>query len=150
MKKKKAVKKKALTPEFIEEKILDPIKAQPLVPIIENGAIDTWEDRMSGEIETDNNIKSVSKELFSKKDLDLRTEVSHDEINDVTRLRFLEERFKVRNIEPLVQSFLALRVSKDRKSRREFIEGLQTENRNASGGGFWDKFLGRGNNGGQQ
>lgn len=105
------------------------------------------EDNLSQEVESDNSIKSVSKELFNKESIDLKTEVTHDEINHLTRMRFLEQKFQTENIDVLINSFLRLRVSKNRKSRAEFINALQTENRNAQGSGFsLSKLFGGGSN----
>jgi hypothetical protein len=108
------------------------------------------ETSLSQTVESENTIKSVSKELFTHSNIDVKTEVSHDEINNLTRLRFLRDRFNVQNVDTLTQSFLALRVSKDRKSRREFIEALQSENRSSQGGNFLSKMFGGGGGGGNQ
>lgn len=107
------------------------------------------EDSLSQPMESDNNIKTVSKELFNKGGIDLKTEVSHDEIIHITKLRFLEQKFGIYNIDNMVESFLGLRVSKDRKSRAEFIDALQTENRNRGGGGLMGRLFGQ-NSGGNQ
>lgn len=103
---------------------------------------DLLETSLQQEVETENNIKSVSKELFNKKEVEVKTEVSHNEINNVTRLLFLEDRLLVSNVEVLIDNFLALRISKNRRSRREFVEALQTETKNTSGGGFLSKLFG--------
>jgi len=93
------------------------------------------ETSLSQTFEQENSIKTVSKELFNTNGIELKSEVDHDEINNITRLHFLKEKFGISNVDTLVSSFLRLRVSKDRKSRREFIEALQTENRNSNPGG---------------
>lgn len=99
-------------------------------------------------IEHEDSIKSVAKQLFTHDVIDLKTDISHNEINNLTRLRFLQEKFKVgkqdRAIDNVINSFLRLRVSKDRKSRAEFIAALQTENRNTQGGSIWSRMLGAG------
>lgn len=104
------------------------------------------ENTLQTEVEQEHHVKSVSKELFNKENIDLKTEVSHDEINHITKIRFLQNKFEVDNVDILLKSFLNLRVSKKRQSRREFIDALQTENRNAQGGGFMSKLFGGGNN----
>lgn len=100
-------------------------------------------------VENDNQFRAASKELFNEKDIDTKTELSHDDITGVTKLRFLEERYGVRNIPILVNSLLTLRISKNRKSREEFIESLQAERRSKQGGSIMDKFKGMFNGGGQ-
>lgn len=107
------------------------------------------EDMFGRPMESDNQVKSVAKELFNQGQIELKTEVSHDEINNLTRLRFMRERFGIDNVETLTNSFLSLRVSKDRKSRSEFIAALQTENRNTNGGGIWSRLFGVNNNNNQ-
>lgn len=111
---------------------------------------DLLETNLSRDVETDSHVKSVSRELFNRSNIDLKTEVNHDEINQVTKIRFLEDKFGIANADVLIQSFLALRVSKERKSRREFVESLQTENKNAQGGfgQAISKLFGGGNNNG--
>lgn len=104
--------------------------------------VDLLEKQLSIDVETENQVKSVSKELFNRKSIDLKTDVSHDEINNLTRLRFLAERFNVKNVDLLTESFLSLRVSKNRASRREFIEALQSERREKQQGGFFSKLFG--------
>lgn len=117
---------------------------EPQYELIERG--------LTQQFETDNTIKSVSKELFSGKEVSLKSEVSHDEINDITRLHFLKEKFGVSNIDVLIQSLLELRVSKDRKSRREFVETVTAEKKSADGSNFLSRALGLGapQNGGQK
>lgn len=105
------------------------------------------EHNLSRDMEQDSTIKTVSKELFSSKDIDLKTEVSHNEINQIVKLNFLKARWQVDNIEVLTDSFLRLRVSKERKSRREFVETVQLENKNAQGGGWMSKLFGGGGGG---
>ena len=128
-------------PSMLTGAELEPIKATTRSfgdPLLEHS--------LSQELEQENTIKSVSKELFTRRDADLKTEVSHDEINDLTRLRFLEERFGIDNVAVLTNSLLSLRISKDRKSRREFIESLQQENRNNNSSGLLARAFGVNNN----
>lgn len=101
------------------------------------------ETSLSREIETENSIKSVSKELFSHKDIDVKTDVSHNDINNITRLRAIDNMWPSGNIEIVLRSLLSLRLSKNRKSRSEFIAALNIENRNAQQGGFLNTLLGR-------
>lgn len=142
-------KAKKKTPVVEEEKILVyPDEERKLEARANNQyGDDLLETNLSQEIESENNIKAVSKELFNKQNIALKTEVSHDEINNITRLRFLEEKFQIKNVSVLVNSLLELRVSKERKSRREFIDALQTENRSTNAGSFMSRFFGGGGGG---
>lgn len=149
MKKKKASKELAVLPELpVVEEFLPPamIEPQATTKDMQNNP-GLLENTLQSEVEQEHHVKSVSKELFNKENIDLKTEVSHDEINQITKIRFLQDKFEVANVNILLKSFLNLRVSKKRQSRREFIDALQTENRNAQGGGFFSRlFTGGGNN----
>ena len=100
------------------------------------------EEQLGLRTESENSIKSVSKELFSSDKIDVKTELSGDEINMVTKLRFLEERFALGNMDTLINSLLRLRVSKNRKSRDEFIKALNSENQQEDGQNFFKKMMG--------
>lgn len=117
-------------------------------PVILHPSSPSSDELFGRPVEQDDSVKSVAKQLFSSDVIDLKTDITHNEINDLTRLRFMQEKFKVQstgNLDHVISSFLRLRVSKDRKSRREFIEALQTENRNQQGGSIWSKLF-NGNN----
>lgn len=98
------------------------------------------ENSLGVTLEQDNNIKSVSKELFSGEgEIDLKTEVSHDEVNMITKLRFLELKAELSNVDLLIDSFLKLRVSMARKSRQEFINALRSEDEGVQSSGVLSK-----------
>ncbi len=89
------------------------------------------EDKLTSfDVRDETDIKAVSKELFSSEDIDVKTEVSYDEINMISKIRFLEHKFGIKNVGPLLKSFLSLRVSLARKSRKEFITGIRGEDAN--------------------
>lgn len=100
------------------------------------------EQNLQQEVTSEHHLQTLSKELFSKFNIELKTELSHNEINHVTKLLFLNDRHMISNVDVLISSFLKLRVSKDRKSRREFVESLQTEARNQQGSGFMNGLKG--------
>lgn len=106
-------------------------------------AKDLIEDSLEFPLQDESDIKAVSKELFSGKEIDLRTQVSADEINLVTKIRFLEEKFGIKNVKPLLASFLNLRVSLDRKSRTEFIQAITGEQEKKNKDSWWGKFFGQ-------
>lgn len=142
------ITKKPSIPEFTTERQqnVPAMAAKEATPFIPEDEL--LEHNLSRDMESDSNIKTVSKELFSSKDIDLKTEVSHNEINEITKINFLKARWGVDNIEVLTDSFLRLRVSKERKSRREFVETVQLEGRNQQGGSFLSRMFGGGGNGG--
>lgn len=103
------------------------------------GTTKLLEDTLQQEVIQESNIKSISKELFAKTDLEVKTELTHNEINQITKLLFLQEKLLISDVRTLIQSFLSLRISKKRQSRKEFIESLQTEQRNAQQLSVFDK-----------
>lgn len=153
--KRKAGRPKKVSVEAVPESIVElPELPEPFLPpsmletpgTTKNANAGLLENTLQMEVDQEHHVKSVSKELFNRENIDLKTEVSHDEINHVTKIRFLQDKFGVDNVDILLKSFLNLRVSKKRQSRREFIEALQTENRNSQGGGFMSRLFGGGNN----
>lgn len=99
------------------------------------------EHSMAENVESDNTIKNVSKELFSHLNVDTKTEVSDEEIILLTKLRFLRDRYHIKNVDGIIQSFLTLRISKGRKSRDEVIKALQAEGQHQQAG-FFSKMFG--------
>lgn len=91
--------------------------------------IELLEAGLSTNVESENSIKSVSKELFTNNDISMKTDITDDEVRGFTKLDFLAMRCHLKNMEGLKNSFLSLRVSRNRKSRGEFIDALNTERR---------------------
>lgn len=67
-----------------------------------------------------------AKHLFSDKDIKLKTELKDRDIKLMMRLYFFERLTETGLIEKLLTDFMHLRVSKDRKSRSEFVESLKS------------------------
>lgn len=65
-------------------------------------------------------IENVGKELLSPESPEVRTQLSHDEVNQVSKLLFLGELFENPAIAGLVKNFIVHRISLDRQSRQEF------------------------------
>lgn len=71
----------------------------------------------------------ISKELFNigkdGKDLDFKTDLSLDEIKDITSLYHNDEYLKAVGLRPIfknyIEKYMRLVISKDRKSRGEFV-----------------------------
>jgi hypothetical protein len=140
---------KRVTPSVVEQQLIEEPKVIQAVPQQQYKQDALLEQSLSQEVVQETNIKTVSKELFNRQNIELKTEVSHNEINHVAKLKFLQERFGVANIDVLCDNFLALRVSKDRKSRGEFVSSLQADNKAQQGGSFLSKMFGGGTQGGQ-
>jgi len=83
-----------------------------------------------------------SKELFSKEDIEVKTDISEEETSIIARLKFLCDELELHNFRKSLVYLLELRVSKNRKSRKEFIDSLRHDsnfnpnNNNNNIGGF--------------
>jgi hypothetical protein len=68
-----------------------------------------------------------SRELFNadNENIDLKTDLSNDEINLIAGLKFNDLFLKSRGLKPLFMNYyinyMRLKVSKDRQSRKEFV-----------------------------
>ena len=71
------------------------------------------------------------KELFDIEDIEGKTELTSEQVMIVARLKIIGKRLKeyygVDVVEDLVRNFLTLQISKDRKSRQEFVSAMQSE-----------------------
>ena len=65
----------------------------------QEGEPELIEDGLSFNVQDDTDIRAVSKELFSSEDIDVKTEVSYDEINMISKMRFLQQKFDMKNID---------------------------------------------------
>lgn len=82
--------------------------------------------------------ESPSMELFKDNNIKVKTELSRDEIGIVSKLYFVTEYFELSGFSELLNNFLKLRVSKDRKGRKEYVDMGKSEIGNSimSGGMF--------------
>jgi len=67
------------------------------------------------------------KELFNEDKVKARTDLSPTQIRNVTKAFYLANLTGMPDIRNLVHDFLLLRISKDRKSRQEFVDGLKAK-----------------------
>jgi hypothetical protein len=100
--------------------------------------------------EQQHDITAVSKEMFNAKDMDIKTELSDDEIKLLVRVRFLETKFQITNMQDAISNFFRMRASLKRQSRGEFVDVSQAERKSREGGNWLSKVFGNGNQGGQQ
>ena len=68
-----------------------------------------------------------SKELFNKKDVEVRTELSEEETSIIARLKFLCNHLELTELDKTLTYLMELRISKNRKSRKEFIDSVKRE-----------------------
>jgi len=99
------------------------------------------DDQLSNISALDNSTNP--KELFDKKDIEVKTELTAEQVMIVSRLKILgkiyKEKYKLDFIDILLDIFLQLQVSKDRGSRKEFVSSFQSKN-DEKMGGLMDKF----------
>lgn len=69
----------------------------------------------------------VIKELFAELKVKARTDLSARQISKISRVYYLAELLKMPELTRLMNEFITLRISKDRSSRKEFVEGLKAK-----------------------
>src|SRR6056297_2067063 len=88
------------------------------------------------------------KELFDIIDIDVKTELSSEQVMIISRMRvysnFLKKKYGIKNFNNLIESFLKLQVSKDRSSRKEFVDAMKSTNE-TQGNSLLDKISLKGN-----
>jgi len=81
-----------------------------------------------------------SKELFSKENIEVKTDLDDQEISIIARLKFLCDELDLENFRKSLTYLMELKVSKGRKSRKEFIDSIKKQelfnNGNNNMGGF--------------
>jgi len=77
--------------------------------------------------DTNTNPSDVVKELFSEKTIKARTDLSASQISKISRAYYLASILEMPELKSLLDEFITLRISKDRKSRSEFVEGLKSK-----------------------
>lgn len=98
----------------------------------------------------DEDLKNISmtpettnpKELFDVNDIEGKTELTAEQVIIIAKLKVLGYRLQEKNIQVVskfINDFLTLQLSKDRKSRGEFVSAFQSRNDERMGG-VLDKF----------
>ena len=71
------------------------------------------------------------KEIFAEEKVKARTDISSRQIKLITKAFYLAEITGMKEIHAILKDFLLLSISKDRKSRAEYVEGLRAKIDNA-------------------
>lgn len=99
-------------------------------------------DEQLGLIPYQNN-NTNPKELFDVTDIEAKTELTSEQVMIISRLKILgnhlKEKYNIDIIDTITNNFLQLQISKDRKSRGEFVSAFQSKN-DERAGNFLDKF----------
>jgi len=90
----------------------------------------------------DDSNSTNPKELFDLTDIEGKTELTAEQVMIVSRLKILgniyKKRYGLDYVNTLIDNFLQLQISKDRKSRHEFVSAFQSKN-DEKVGGLMDK-----------
>ena len=88
--------------------------------------------------DSDQALKSA-KTLFEadNENIRLRTDLSDHEIKLLSKLRYFHKLVDIEGLDQILIEFMMLKVSKDRKSRKEFVETVKTKDRSS---GFFSRF----------
>jgi len=90
-----------------------------------------------------NESSTNPKELFDLEGIEAKTEVKADQVMIVARMKVLgshlKNKYGIDIVNDLIDNFLKLQISKDRKSREEFVSSFQSKN-DERAGGLLDKF----------
>lgn len=90
---------------------------------------------------------SVSKELFNPKNPKIKTDISERQIKILTKLDYKSRKYwetlGMYDLRKIIDEFILLSISKDRKSRAEFVETHRETQKNKTMNMF-DNMLGRG------
>jgi hypothetical protein len=108
--------------------------------------VDKQQEQDSEDSDNNERYKGASRELFSNKDVRVKTELNMKEILAVVKINTISDRYKIPLYKALSEDYMSLKISHLRKSRQEFIHGLHAEEKRErgveeQGGGMIDAFL---------
>jgi len=68
--------------------------------------------------------QSNSRLLLDRNDVETKTELNDVEINNMSKILLIAERYNVPVLYDFAQNIMTLKISRGRRGRREFIQGL--------------------------
>lgn len=68
-----------------------------------------------------------SAQLFKTDNIEVKTDLNEEEVSIMARLQFLVKELDLKNFGFALDKFMQLRLSKGRKSRKEFIEAIKKD-----------------------
>lgn len=93
--------------------------------------VDELEQMFGGDGQTES---SILKELFNSKNIKLKTELTGDQVSIISRLELMGDITKRPYLKTVLNEFRLHMVSKDRKSRGEFVEAHRDRQKNMQNG----------------
>lgn len=91
------------------------------------------------ELGSDNDIL---KELFYSHDVEVRTDISAEQASIIARLKLMSTHINHPSLYTLLTDYMQLLISKDRKSRKEFVEGIVGSDETRKKASFFGKMFG--------
>jgi len=88
--------------------------------------------------------KNTSARLLDKKDIELKTDLNPLEITLIARARMVSFRYEVPLLYDFCDDLMILKVSRERRGRKEFIEGLHAEEKKDTQPSFLQRMFGGG------
>ena len=73
--------------------------------------------------------QSNSRLLLDRNDVETKTELNDVEINNMSKILLIAERYNVPVLYDFAQNIMTLKISRGRRGRREFIQGLHADER---------------------
>lgn len=73
--------------------------------------------------------RNDSGRLLDKKDVEVKTELNDKEIVTISKLRFVADRYDLPVLNDFTNNLMTLKISRNRKGRSEFIQGLHADER---------------------
>lgn len=67
-------------------------------------------------------VAGLGKNIFSMDNLPIKTELTKDQINKTMLVMFWAKEFNNKAVQDVVSTFMTLQISKDRKSRKEYLD----------------------------
>jgi len=87
--------------------------------------------------------RNDSGRLLDKEDVEVKTELNDQEILTISKLRFVADRYEIPVLRDFTDNLMTLKISRHRKGRTEFIQGLHAdERRETPNEGFFSKIFG--------
>lgn len=77
------------------------------------------------EAQNKNEILQVLKELLDTKNIEVKTDLTSDEIKLITRIKIISELKDIKVYEKGLETYMKLVLSKGRKSRTEILEAIK-------------------------
>jgi len=108
------------------------IPQQAQQPIVNLDEDDSIENMFRADI---NNNQHEVKELFGLEKIKAKTDISQRQVKLITKAFYLAQITGMKEIYGILDDFLVLSVSKDRKSRSEYVEGLKAKIESAMNSG---------------